>query len=275
MTPQAVTGNYPGSPIRESLNTTGGVLDFQYLERFGFALGDTPLNLRYQYNIPSLTQDVAYFSVRDMLTPDALPGTVTLRMDVYRITGNDPTNETDGATINSPIISFLNYDESYYLDFGYAYSSYRRSTIGNGDLNLSQATPTFGFAFNEKQDWLLFRLYGIHSSNPIRSQNVSQTFGSEITLTHYITADYFLIPKEVQLGGYIGERIYAVDNTTLLVYNLGDLQKDSVFAQAKWYISDHADFILNAGSFNFNTLYYGSNYSYKLNYIYAGINFKF
>lgn len=275
VTPQIVEGNYPGSPVREKLNTTGAVADFQYLERFGFAVGDTHLNLHYKYNIPALTQDAAYFSVRDILTPDLLPGTLTLRLDTYRITGNDPTNETDGTTVYSPIVSFLNYEETWYLDLGYAYSRYGSSTIGNGDLNLSQVTPTFGFAFNEKQDWLQVRLYGIHSSNPVRSQNISHTFGSDISLTHYITPDYFFIPNEVQPGAFIGERIYAVDNTALIVYNLGDIQKNSIYLQAKWYISDHADLILNGGSFRFNTLYFNTNYSYKLNYIYAGINFKF
>lgn len=275
ITPEVVTGTYPGSPIRKSLNTTGAVLDLQYLERFGFAVGDTHLNLHYKENIPGLTQDAAYFSVRDMLTPDALPGTLTLRLDTYRITGNDPANESDGATVYSPVISFLDYDEAYYFDFGYAYSKYGRSSIGNGDLSLSQITPTLGFAFNEKQDWLQCRLYGIHSSNPVRSQNVSHTFGSEITLTHYITPDYFFIPNQVQFSAFVGERIYAVDNAALLVYNLGDIQKNSVFVQAEWYISDHADFVLNGGNFHFNTLFNNTNYSYRLNYIYAGINFRF
>lgn len=275
VTPQAVAGNYPGSPIREKINTTGAILDFQYLERFGFAVGDTHLNLQYKYNIPDLHQDAVYFSIRDYLTPDSLPGILTLRLDSYRIVGNDPTHETDGTTVFSPVISFLDYTQSYYLDLGYAYSKYGNSSIGNADLTISQITPTIGFSFNEQRNWLNFRFYGIHSSNPVRSQNTTNTFGSEVTFTHYLIPNYFFTPNQIQLGAFLGKRMYAVDNTALIVYNLGDIQKNSVFAQARWNVTQHIDLILNGGNLHFNTLFNNASYSYKLNYIYAGLNFRF
>lgn len=275
VTPQAITGNYPGSPIRENINTAGAIVDFQYLERFGFAIGDMHLNLKYKYNIPDLNQDAAYFSIRDYLTPDALPGILTLRLDTYRIVGNDPTNETDGTTVLSPIISFLNYEQTYYLDLGYAYSKYGNSSIGNANLAISQITPTVGISFDEQRNWLNFRFYGIHSTNPVRSQNKSNTFGSEITLTHFMIPNYFFTPRQVQLGVFLGERMYAVDNTALIVYNLGDIQKNSAFVQATWNVTQNVNFILNGGSMRFNTLFYNTNYNYNLNYIYAGLNFRF
>lgn len=275
ITPQAVLGNYPGSPIRNNMHTEGAIADFQYLERVGISVGETHFNLNYKYDIPELRQEIGYLSIRTPLTPDYLPGILTLRLDGYKIWGNDPTQETDNTNIISPIISFLNYKQTYYLDVGYAYSKYGTSTIRNDTLAINQVTPTFGFSFLKQMNWLYFRLYTINSSNPVRSQNLRNTLGTEITLTHYIIPSHFFIPQELRLGVFVGERIYAVDNVALMPYNLGDLQKDSAYLQAKWKVSPHLFLILNGGSQNFITFYNNANYTYKLNYIYGGLNFKF
>lgn len=275
ITPQAVSVAYPGSPIRNNLNTEGAIIDLQYLERLGITFGETRLNLNYKYDIPALRQDVGYFSVRAPLTPDYVPGTLTLRLDSYKIWGNDPTHETDNTNIIAPMVSFLNYNKTYYLDVGYAYSKYGTSVIRNDNLAINQVTPTFGFSFFEQMNWLYFRLYSIHSSNPTRSQNLNSTLGTEITLTNYIMPSYFFVPQELQLSVFLGKRIYAVDNVALIPYNLGDVQKNSAYIQAKWKLSPHLFLILNGGSQNFNTVYFNTNYKYKLNYIYGGLNFKF
>ncbi|CAM2930436.1 hypothetical protein [Legionella worsleiensis] len=275
ITPQAVAVTYPGSPIRNNLNTEGALVDFQYLERLGISIGETHLNLNYKFDIPALNQDIGYFSIRTPLTPDYLDGILTLRLDTYKIWGNDPTRETDNTSIIAPIVSFLNYKQTYYLDFGYAYSKYGTSAIRNDNLSITQVTPTVGFSFFEQMNWIYLRLYSINSSNPIRSQNLNNTLGTEITLTHYIMPSHFFVPQVLQAGLFLGKRIYAVDNIALIPYNLGDVQKNSAYVQAKWKLTQHLFFILNGGSQNFNTLYNNANYSYKLNYIYGGLNFKF
>jgi hypothetical protein len=275
ITPQAVSGTYPGSPIRNNLNTEGVIADFQYLERIGVSLGGTHLNLNYKDTISPLRQDIGYFSIRTPLTPDFISGILTLRLDSYKIWGNDPTHETDNTNIISPIISFLNYKQTYYFDVGYAYSKYGTSTIRNDNLAITQVTPTFGFSFFKQMNWLYFRLYNINSSNPVRSQNLNHTMGTEITLTHYIMPRYFFVPQELQFGVFAGKRIYAVDNVALIPYNLGDLQKGSAYLQAKWRVSPHLFLILNGGSQNFSTVYNNTNFAYKLNYIYGGLNFRF
>lgn len=274
LTPQLVAGNYPGSPIRNQLTTAGGIADFQYLERYGFAVGNTRLNLKYHYDIPSLHQDFTYFSVRKYLTPDTVSGVLTLRLDAYRITGNDPTNETDNTSIIAPIASFINYESTYYFDVAYAFSKYGTSTFSHQGLNLSQLTSTVGWSITDDMNWVYYRFYGIHSSNPLRSTSTRQTYGSEFIFSHYIVPSYAIIPKEIDMGVFFGQRMYAVDNSARIVYNLGDIQQSGVYLQAIWDLNPNVSFLLNAGSQNYISQYYYYNFSYKLNYVAASVNFR-
>ena len=72
--------------------------------------------------------------------------------------------------IVAPQISYTGLDEKFYLDLGYARSSYGEADALVGDLELDQFTPTLGFGFNESSDWLQFRGYLINVSNPSRAQ---------------------------------------------------------------------------------------------------------
>lgn len=274
ITPQATSAGYSSSPIREKMYSEGVLLNLQYLERRAILFGYFPLQLNYKYNIPSLHQTTDYLSFREFRTPDFLRGLLTLRLDGYRVTNNDPTHETDDVNVIEPMISYINYAKTYYLDFGYTSSWYGQSHIGNGGLRVIQYTPTFGLGFNNSTNWVRFRLYEIYTSNYIRSQEVTHTNGLEVTLTHYLLYYPFFIPNKLDADFFIGQRTYAVDSDALLVYNLGDIQKNGVYLQAQWRLSSYADFIINGGHFNFTTLINNSRTPYALNYIFAGITFK-
>jgi hypothetical protein len=274
LNPEYLLGNYPGSPIRENITLKGANANFQYLDKFGFALGDTRLNINLKYNIPTVVQDIGYVSFHYNLKPDSLPGTLTLRLDAYKIWGNDPTEETDGATIGHPIVSFLNDKHTLYLDLGYAYSQYGTSAITLRGLDISQIKSTVGFGFNQEADWLYYKLYAIYSSNSERSHLLSHTYGTEVSLKHAIKSSYFLVPQEIVVGVFLGEKIYTVDEIAMIIYNFGDLQKNSIFFQTKWNLTSNIYFLLNVGSQNYNTLINNSFFPYKLNYVYGGLNFK-
>lgn len=272
--PETLYGDYASSPVREKIYSEGALVDLQYLERCSVLFGYFPLQLYYKNNIPTLYQTTNYLSYRDVLTPDFLSGVLTLRLDGYKIQNNDRTHETDGVNVVSPLISYINYDKTYYLDFGYATSRYGESHIGRGGLQVSQYTPTVGLGFNDSTNWMRFRVYDIHTSDYIRSQDVTHTDGLEITLSHYILYCPFYIPKRIDAGFFIGKRIYAVDSDALIVNNLGDIQKGGVYLQAQWRLSQHVDFLVNGGHQSFTTLINNNRVPYALNYVYAGITVK-
>lgn len=274
LTPQTTYGGYSDSPVRNKTVSEGALLNMQYLERDAFLFGYFPLQLYYKNNIPELHQATYYGSFRNFQTPDFLSGWLTLRLDGYRINSNNPTHETDDVTVVQPIISYINYAKTYYLDFGYAASWYGLSNIGNGGLHVSQFTPSFGMGFNENTNWVRFRLYEIYASNNVRAQYMTHTDGLEVTLSHYILYYPFFVPNRIDLNVYLGNRTYTVDSDALLVYNLGDVQRSGVYLQANWRLSSHVDFLINGGRYNFTTLILNTHYPYSLNYIFGGITFK-
>lgn len=278
LTPNASDQSFNSvSPIRNHLWTYGATYDAQYLERFGIAIGAQHLNLTYKIPIPMLQQDTGYLSYRQFDYVDCACGVFKYRLDGYYISSNDTTNETNDVRVITPIISFLNYKQTLYGDLGYAYSAYGRSQIGNGSLNVNQITPTFGFGFNEKYDWLQMRLYDNYYSNATRSLNRHHTDAVEFKLTHYLFPYYCWFPEFIQAGALVGSRLYAVDDDAILVYNLGDMQKQSGFLAAQWKLNRYMRWYVQGGSMRFetNTLNLSSTTNYTQNYIYTGLTFRF
>lgn len=278
LTPQALFGNYSSSPVRSEIKSQGLLLNTQYLERDAILLGYFPLQLRYKHNIPGLHQATYYASLRDFQTPDCLKGWLTFRLDAYKVYNNDPTHETTNVNVIQPLISYINYAKTYYFDFGYAASSYAKSHIRNGQLRVSQFTPSVGIGFNENTNWLRLRLYEIYASNYIRAQHMTHTDGVEITFSHYLLYYPFYIPNRIDAEVYLGNRTYAVDSDAMVVYNLGDVQQTGMYLQANWRLTSHVNFLVNGGHLNFTTLlpknsfpFRLKRFPYALNYIYAGV----
>lgn len=141
LTPQAMSGSYSSSPVRDRMTSEGLLLNLQYLERSAVLLGYFPLQLHYKNGIPELNQQTDYISLRSFQTPDSLGGWLTLRLDGYRVNNNDPIHETDDVNVVEPLISYINYAKTYYMDLGYAQSWYGNSNIGRGQLTVSQVAP--------------------------------------------------------------------------------------------------------------------------------------
>jgi hypothetical protein len=174
---QMLLKNYSGSSQLDNLFGFGVFLNADYLERGGFSVGYNFNQTNYKSGLASGLQEnnekILFLSGRANFYPDPLPGKLTLRLDGY--VGNDemsfraatPTpvpmgggssqktiTLSDEFVVVYPMVSFLNYDKTFYADFGYAYSSYRSEDIGTDDIDINQWTPTLGFGFNRAYDWL-------------------------------------------------------------------------------------------------------------------------
>jgi hypothetical protein len=259
--PQLLYSSFSGATSRESLLSAGVGFDAQYLEQGGLSasIASTQLTLKTAASATTtnLNQTDGSLSGRMNFTPDFLSGRLTLRTDILRADNNDASNETNNVNVIAPQVSYLNYAKTFYLDLGYARSSYGDSANGNGSLMVTQWTPTFGFGFNEGGDWLQLRAYNITPSNPARAQNYSSTNAGEVKWTHFFYPDGF-IPEQIQLGALFGKRIYAVDGTS--IYNLADMQEGGASLGAQWLLAQDTHLFVQAGH-NLYNAGAGSNYS--------------
>jgi len=256
---QAIYGNYSGSKLRSSFSGAGVILSADYLDKGGFSLGANYTRLAVKVG-NNINQQGYYGNARYKLYFDALPGPVTLRMDGQFISNDDITGNTDNVKVFTPQISFLNYAKTFYMDLGYARSSYQNN------LHVDQFTPTIGFGFNEGADWFQVRGFFIKPSNRLRAQNKNSTSAADIRWTHWFAPGSWLGVEKMQIAGLAGERIYAVDNDAAVVYNLSDIQQGSGSLSLQWRLSESVHLMLMGGYERYlnNTINnsYGNTFGY-------------
>ncbi len=256
---QVLYGNYNGSLKRQSVSTAGVIVRADYLELGGVSLGVNGSRLTFK-NGTTLDQQAFYGSGRYNLYFDALPGVLTLRMDLHAIQNNDPTGNSDGVSVFAPQISFMNYAKDLYLDIGYARSRYRNN------LYVDQWTPTLGLGFNRASDWVQLRGYFIKPSNILRAQGKKRTSAAEVKWTHWLDADRWAGLENIQLSGLAGERIYAVDGDAAAVYNLADIQRGTLAMSLQWRITAHTKLMLMGGEERYTDKLIANNYSNRFVY---------
>ena len=257
---QAAYGSYSGSQQRSSLSGGGLILSADYLETGGFSLAANYSNLIFKTG-SSINQQGYYGNLRYHLYFDALPGPLTAQINGHFISNNDLTGDTDNVNVIAPQVSFINYAKTFYADIGYARSSYQNN------LNVDQFTPTVGFGFNSGSDWLQIKGYFIKPSNPLRAQNKSSTSAADIKWSHWFAPGAWHAIEKIQLGGVVGERIYAVDNDAAAVYNLADIQRGSISLALEWRLAESLHLMLLAGNERYLDNSIGNSYSNSFAYV--------
>ena len=241
MDKQGIYGSYSGSNNRDSIIGAGVLLDANYLERGGIAIGGSFTKLSFNAG-NEIDQKALYGSLHYNLHLDAIPGLLTLRIDGHGISNNDVSGDTDNVRVIAPQLSFMNYDKTFYTDLGYAYSVYQNN------LKVHQFTPTIGFGFNASADWIQLRGYFVDPSNPLRAQNKNSTTAVEAKWTHWFEPGSWYRPEMAQITGLAGERIYAVDGDAAIVYNLADIQQGSASLSLQWRVSESMKLMLIGGN---------------------------
>ena len=257
---QALYGNYSGSLQRSSLSSGGLIVSSDYLDKGGFSVAANYARLAFKTG-NNINQQGYYANARYHLYVDALPGPITLQLDGHLINNNDLTGNTDNVKVIAPQISFINYAKTFYIDFGYARSTYKNN------LNVNQFTPTIGFGFNGGSDWVQARGFFIKPSNRLRAQNKSSTSAADVKWSHWFAPGAWHHLEKIQLGGLFGERIYAVDNDAAAVYNLADIQRGSLSLALQWRLAESLSLMLMGGNERYLNNTIGNSYNNRFAYI--------
>jgi hypothetical protein len=250
-----MAGTYHASTLRDDFYSGGIILGADYLEQFGLTFGYTRSVINFKNGAPATNQNEFFLGGHKNFRPDGMKGTIGLRLDGHYTDNDDLTGNTDQVWAFAPILSFSALDSSYYADIGYAYSDYQNN------LNVHQFTPTVGFAFNQKSDWVQLRGYFINLSNSNRAQGKKNTSAAQVKWTHWFAPENLLKLDNLSLGGMVGERVYAVDHDNLSVYNLADIQKGSVALDLSWKVAEETSLLLHAGHDSYENVTIQDKYS--------------
>lgn len=280
---QLLLKSYNGSMQLDNLTGIGATLSGDYLERGGVSVGlqfnQTDYKPAASNGLNQIDESILYLSGRMNFHPDSLPGRLSVRLDSYL--GNDAlqiqtttsgggmgggsSNNTetidDKFSVINPIISFLNYSKTYYVDLGYAFSHYRSDDDATDDIEISQWTPTLGFGFNQAYDWLQLRGYLIQLSNSNRVQDKDATSALELKWIHWYSAEAPLNLHSTRLSLLAGERIYAVDSDACSLCNVPDLQTGAMSVSAEWKLSEQTSVLLHGAYEAYKNLLINDRYN--------------
>ena len=273
--PQTWYGSYQDSLTRDAILSYGLFTSADYLEKGGVTFGYNRSSVSGKSGTadivgPDIEEAAVFLSGHYSAFPDALPGKLTFRLDGYSVEdkstitettvipgggmgGNDrvmstSTTYTDNIVAGLFQISFSNYVETYYVDIGYAASSYDYDAADvMRDNDVQQFTPTAGFAFNESSDWLQARAYIIRLQHGDNTNQKTSSNAVELQWTHWYQAQAFLGLDSIGINGVIGERISAVNPDAGEIYSLSDRQNSSISLVMSWQLDDSMELTALAG----------------------------
>jgi hypothetical protein len=257
---QGLIYSYEDSAARDGLTNFGAFLHADYFERAGFTLGYNRTRLNAGRGLTDIDQDNFYLSGRFSMTPDTLPGRITLRLDGHDISNDDAIDGTDNVTAVAAQISYLNFARSFYWDIGYTRSTYADRTSGSSELEIDQFTPTVGIGLNDQRDWIQLRGYLIDASIPALALDQGSTSALELKWTHWPMNRGLLGLDNFRLSMLAGERLFAVDPDAGNLYNLSDLQTGSVSVGGEWRLSDRSRVLVLLGAETYENSALGQDY---------------
>ncbi len=277
--------NYHDSDVRDSAYTIGGQVHLDFLEKMYFLTG-----YRYSHvdalannlvNMEEIQEDLFFIGAQYNFYSDILPGKYGLRVDAYygemetfftifqeaefqgrnRKPASSVTmiQDNDFASI-SPVLSYTNYLKTLYFDFVFAFSDY-------GDFSVNQFSPAFGFAFNARKNWMLFRGHFIEQEKNFTTVYGKNNTAIEVSWTHWLGLNAPLGLNSFGASILAGERIYALDPDANQVFTFADLQKGSVAFFFQWQPNELVQILIQAGSQKFEDKVIGDNYSSKYAYV--------
>jgi hypothetical protein len=261
---QALAIGYDGATERDYLRTAGLFLKADYYERGGFTLGYNGSTLTAIDGSPDTEQDALFLSGRYSLTPDALNGRLTLRLDSHSISLSDASGQRDDVQVLAPQVSYLNWARTFYADIGWARSNH--DDPQSTDFEVEQLTPTLGFGFNEQRDWIQLRGY-LTRVAARQLQGRERNSALELKWTHWLAESAFLGLDNVRWSVLGGERLFPVDPDAGAVYNLAELQTGAWTLGGEWTLGARNRVLLLFGGERYRTESGGDDYDSAVFYL--------
>lgn len=234
---------YSSSLSRYGVFERGVSVDADKAQRGGISAGFGSSRVSYNNGQQALDQDNVNIGGR-LYQFVSSGARITYRLDGLRSTNNDPTRLTDNVYALAPKIGYLNKAGTSYYDFGFVRSNYP------GALEVKQYSPTLGFALNDSRDWLQFRPLYIRLSDSTRALGKGSTLGLEVSWSHFYGGAGGWMPVSTYVGGFVGNKVYAVNPEAGSITNLGHVQRSALTLGASWKFMGKLDFNFYAGAGN-------------------------
>lgn len=262
-------GRYSDSVLREDFYSASAWLNIDYLDEYSFSFAYNNLKINYKdagsgaFNIvqEAFTGRFQYYFYND-----ALAGKITTQLVAYRLINDSPAAMAGSATIISPKLAYMHYDKDLSVDIEYVWSDYASSNLGS-NLIIQQFAPSIGFGFNQNSDWLELKAYLITSNDKSQSQGEGSLTSARVKWKHWLDPEAIFGVNSFFIDALAGQRIFAVDNETYTVFNLEDIQQESVLLGFGWRPGEDFDISAVAGIEKYKNKIIDNTYNREYFYI--------
>jgi len=240
--------SYQGDTTRNNLTDVGINHQTHYLDKFSLLFGYnyTKLNTSQRANIDSsiagnvdrnvqqrqLTVGANWFQYSDFIN-----GRVGWHIKNYSLF----TPASTIANVYNGGLSYLNYQNTLYLDALFTQSQYTNSQTSDNTVN--QANLSIEFSPGLKSSWLSVQLVAIDNSDNFLFD--STLYSANVEWTQYLSRTGFPIPMSLVIGSQIGEQRYLVLHRLDSINNNPDAQYSSNWIYANWQINDNSQLSLS------------------------------
>lgn len=236
-----MVGQYENSLLMDKQHGISLHVSGNYLNEGGFRLGlqSTQINFNNIYEYSSSSQQnqenyLASFYINKV--SKKLPGYWTLNLDVHQA-HNSSSNSFSNVKAIAPQIKWRSNSKKIELDFSYAHSKY------DNLKPIHQVGAGINYALNNNRNFIGARIYQIRNIEPMLASNADTLTSSEINFTHVFGYRSIRLPYALSFNFERGRKIFNIDMTKQVIYNLPMMQTGAETISAKWKIDQQTDVI--------------------------------
>lgn len=238
-------GQYDNALLMNKQNGISLHLEGDYLNLAGFRLGaqSTQINLNPVYGLSTASQQNQENYLLSLYVNDdyeMIPGRWTFKLDAHQIKNNSSNNFSNVSSL-APQIKWLSNSQKIQIDWSYANSSY---------VNIKpihQVSMGITYAANDDRSLISTRIYRIRNLDPLIASGNDSLVSTEVRLTHLLGFSEPGLPFAISFGVERGRKIFNVDMTTQVLYNLPMMQVGGETISATWKIDTQSNVTLFAG----------------------------
>lgn len=140
-------------------------------------------------------------------------------------------------------------------------------------LKIKQASFIYTYSFNQKHDSIELNVHRIFSSDATQTNNKSIYHALIAKYTHYLKTEMLLFVDEIGGSFMFGSRMYGINNDTMQINNLPQIENFALTIGPSWHIKDTLRIHLRYSLNKYSDI--SLNESYRLQGVYLSMNTNF
>lgn len=244
------SGRYVDSIMMRDQTGSGIRISAEKNSNWGVIAGlqSTRINLSNISPSSTINQDNLLFSTFLHTPTEIQPGRLTFQLDTHQINNNSTTGNSDGVRAYATNLTWVSQNFPMKIDASYAKSNYQNTRA------IHQFSTSIGLGFNGLKNWAEIRHYKIYDLNPLTALGAEQMQSTEILITQRIHGDQSsFLPNTITFNTEFGHKIYNIDMTNKVLYNLPMRNDGGNSISAIWEINSKSTLLLNIGKTHYSS----------------------